>query len=126
MKDKLRAATLGANVTFKRETVIIEGETFELVQPTLQQRGDIRGKAMKLKLKDAKDKEGDSTMDFDINEFQLHAVIALTKVPGTDENVFDLTDLETMRGLPCGSWFDQLAKVATELCNVTSEEVKKD
>ncbi len=121
-KDALRALTLGASKKFKRETVIIEGQTFDIRQPSLKERGDFRKKAMKL----GQDAEGKGQADFDIFEFQINAVIALTLVPGTDEKVFDDSDREAFESSPAGGWFDKLASVATELCNVSDSTIKND
>jgi hypothetical protein len=121
-KDKLRALTLGANTKFKRETVIINGQAFDVRQPSLKERGEFRKKAMKIGSND----EGRGTADFDIFEFQINAVISLTLVPDTDEKVFEESDREAFEASPAGGWFDQLASVATELCNVSDSEIKND
>ena len=121
-KDKLRSITLGANKKFKRETVLIDGQAFEVRQPSLKERGDFRKKAMKI----SSDDDGKGQADFDIFEFQINAVISLTLVPGTDEKVFEESDREAFESSPAGGWFDQLAKVATELCNVTDSTIKND
>ncbi len=121
-KDKLRAVTLGSNKKFERREVIIDGETFEVKQPTLKERGVFRKNAMKL----SADESGKGHADFDIFEFQIQAVLGLTVVPGTDERVFDESDREAFEACPAGGWFDSLASVATELCNVSDKAIKKD
>ena len=126
MKDQLRAATLGANVTFKRESVTINGVSVEVVQPTLQQRGDIRKKATKFSVESDDSDKSAAKMDFDITEMQLHGVIELTVVPGTNERVFSATDIDELRNQPCGGWFDDLSAVAIRLLNVTADKAKKD
>lgn len=122
MKDKLRAITLGANTKFQRKQVIIEGETFEVRQPSLKERGEFRKKAMTL----VSDDDGKGQADFDIFEFQINAVICLTLVPDTDEKVFSESDREAFEASPAGGWFDQLASVATALCNVSDSKIKND
>lgn len=115
-KDKLRALTLGASKKFERKTVTIEGQDFEVKQPSLKERGEFRKKAMKI---------SEDGTDFDIFEFQINAVMALTFVPGTEEKVFDSADRESFESAPCGGWFDKLAAVASELCNVKDADIKK-
>lgn len=122
MKDKLRALTLGASSKFKRETVTIDGATFEIRQPSLKERGEFRRKSMKI----STDEKGESVADFDIFEFQINTVINLTLVPGTDEKVFAESDREAFESSPAGGWFDKLAKVASELCNVSDSTIKND
>jgi len=121
-RDKLRAITLGATKKFERKTVEIEGNVFEVRQPTLKERGAFRKKAMTLKT----DEAGDSQADFDIFEFQVQAVMGLTLVPDSDEKVFEEADRESFESSPCGGWFDKLAAVASELCNVKDRDIKKD
>lgn len=121
-KDALRTLTLGSNKKFQRKQVTIEGQTFEVRQPSLKERGDFRKKAMKI----SSDDEGKGQADFDIFEFQINAVINLTLVPGTDEKVFEESDRQAFESSPAGGWFDQLASVATELCNVSDSTIKND
>jgi hypothetical protein len=122
MKDKLRALTLGASKKFERKSVEIEGSIFEIRQPTLKERGMFRKKAMTIGQND----KGEATTDFDIFAFQIEAVSTLTVVPGTDERVFEESDREALEQCPCGGWFDTLAAIASELCNVKDADIKKD
>jgi hypothetical protein len=121
-KDKLRALTLGSSKKFERKLVEIDGEFFEVRQPTLKERGLFRKKAMKI----SQNENGESVTDFDIFAFQIEAVLTLTLVPDSDEKVFEETDREAFESCPCGGWFDKLAAVASELCNVKDAEIKKD
>jgi len=121
-KEQLRAITLGATKKFERRTVTIEGQSFEIRQPSLKERGDFRKAAMKF----VTDDSGKSTTDFDIFEFQIQTVMALTLVPGTDEKVFEAADREAFEASPAGGWFDKLAGVAGELCNVSDTAIKND
>lgn len=121
-RDELRALTLGSNSKFERKEVEINGAKFEVRQPTLKERGLFRSKAMKISADDS----GKGQADFDIFEFQIQAVLGLTLVPGTDIKVFDEKDRESFESSPAGGWFDTLASVATELCNVSDKTIKKD
>ena len=124
-KEKLRAFTLGARKNFKKVQVElkIDGATefFELRQPTIGQRGEIRSKSMKFNTSEEEE------VKFDMFGFLICAVVELTYVPGTDERVFSDEDYEALKGMPAGGWFDKLTKEASALCNVqeNSEEVKK-
>lgn len=121
-KAKLRALTLGTKREFKKEIVEIDNVKFELRQPTIKQRGEIQNKSMKLNL--SADSE-ESKATFDMFTFLLCAVIELTYVPGTDEQVFSEEDIPTMQDMPAGSWFDTLSQTASTLCNVKENDVKK-
>lgn len=121
-KDKLRLVTLGSNKKFERKQVEIGGELFEVRQPTLKERGVFRTNAMKI----GSDENGKGKADFDIFEFQIQAVMGLTLIPGTDEKVFDESDREAFESSPSGGWFDTIATIATELCNVTDSTIKND
>lgn len=121
-RDKLRSATLGSSNKFKKETVEINGNEFEIRQPTLKQRGELSRKAMKI----STDENGKTDTQFDIFEFQIQAVLSLTYVPKTDEKVFDERDRELLEECPAGGWFDKLSKVASRLANVSEDETKKN
>ena len=122
-KSKLRALTLGKKKSFEKRIVEIEGAEFEVRQPTIGQRGEIRNKSMKIDA-DAEE-EGESNVKFDMFSFLICAVVELTYVPGTDERVFGDEDYEELKSLPAGGWFDKLTKEAADLCNVKDDEVKK-
>jgi hypothetical protein len=121
-KNKLRLVTLGSSKKFERKQVEIAGEVFEIRQPTLKERGIFRKNAMNI----GADESGKGKADFDIFEFQIQAVMGLTLIPGTDEKVFDESDREAFESSPSGGWFDTLASVATDLCNVSDSTIKND
>ena len=118
-KQKLRALTLGRKKTFEKRIIEIEGEKFEMRQPTIGQRGEIRNKSMKVGMHD-----GEETT-FDMFGFLICAVVELTHDPETGERVFSDEDYEELQSLPAGGWFDKLTKEAADLCNVQDDEVKK-
>lgn len=117
MKSQLRAATLGQKKVFEKRIVEVNGNKFEIRQPTIGQRGNIRNKSVRFG-----DGEG---AGFDMFAFLICAVVELTYVPETNERVFSDEDYEELKSIPAGNWFDELTKVASELCNVKSDEVKK-
>ena len=116
IKSQLRQATLGQKKVFEKRIVEINNCKFEIRQPTIGQRGNIRNQSLKF---------GDEGTGFDMFAFLICAVVELTYVPGTDERVFSDEDYEELKSIPAGQWFDELTKVASELCNVKSDEVKK-
>ena len=120
--SNLRSITLGAKKDFAKENVEANGGVFEIRQPTLAQRGKINKEAMTLKF--TNDDEGES-VDFDMFAFLICAVVELTYDPKTGEKVFTEEDYDTIKSLPSGGWFDKLSKVASKLCNVKDEDVKK-
>ena len=115
--EKLRAKTLGKSKSFKKELIEIEGEKFELRQPTVRQRGEIRKRCTSI---DGKN------FDFDMFEFMIQCVIACTYVPDTDEKVFSDEDYQALQELPAGGWLDDLSEKAIELCNVKGDVEKKN
>lgn len=119
-KQKLRSLTLGKKKSFVKRIVNIEGEDFEVRQPTIGQRGEIRNKSMKITTGD-----DDSDVEFDMFSFLICAVVELTYVPGTDERVFSDEDYDNLKSMPAGGWFDKLTKEASELCNVKDDDIKK-
>lgn len=120
-KQTLRNATIGKPKNFKKKIVEIDGNKFEVRQPTIGQRGEIRNRSMKLNMAD-----GSGAMDFDMFAFMICAVMELTYVPNTDEKVFSEEDYESLIQMPAGGWFDELTKEASALCNVSDDkEVKK-
>lgn len=122
-KDKLRKLTLGAKRKFKIKIIEIgEGEgddkeKFEVRQPTLRERSDLRKKCTNM---------NEDGIEFNLFEFLIWAVINHTFVPGTDEHVFTEEDYEALSNIPAGGWFDELSEAASELCNVGgSDDAKK-
>ena len=121
--DKLRAVTLGKARHFEKTIVKIDGMSFEVRQPTIGQRGDIRNKMLEFN----PDAEGDeSSARFNMFEFLLHAVINLTFDPESGERVFTEEDIPTLKEQPAGGWFDDLTEAASKLCNIKSDETKKN
>lgn len=113
----MRANTLGAKRDFKKEIVTIEGIEYEVRQPTLRERSDLRKRCSSI---------SGETMKFDIFEFLIWAVIGFTYVPNTDEKVFEETDYDALSDLPAGGWFDELSEVASKLTNVDSKKPSGD
>jgi len=118
LRDKLRAKTLGSGIKRKREIVKIDGEQFEVRQPSVAQRSSIMSAAK------PRVDETDGTTTVDIGMMQVQSVICCTFVPGTNEYVFDAEDVEQMLESPAGSYVDKLSKVAQDLMNVKKEDAE--
>lgn len=112
-RDALRSATLGQKSQFRSKIVEYNGVEFEVRQPDLRSRQYI--------LKNAKDKNG----DFDIVSFMVHSVITCTYIPGTQDRVFDESDLEAFLAQNTGGFVEVLGNEVSSLMNVEEEnEVK--
>lgn len=122
-RDQLRAKTVGAKKQFRTELVTIDGETFEVRQPSVAERSKI--------VKQAKVQTGD-TERMDMAELQIWATILLTYVPGTEERVFEDGDYDALAAQPAGGFVDEISKVALQLMNLgdgaakNSEETAND
>lgn len=115
-KEELRNGILGASTKFARESITdpATGVTYEVMQPTVRQRAEIRSKSIK-----------EGTTDVDVYEFQVLAVIELTVVPGTKERVFERSDKDVLYSLPTGGFIDDLFALAFNMCLVSDDSVKK-
>jgi len=114
LRDRMRAATLGAGHKRKEETVEIDGQTFVVRQPTVAERSQI--------LKRSKANTGELE-NVDISEMQVWAVIYCTYTP-EGERVFEDADYEALMNQPSGSFVDALATAALRLMNVAEEAAK--
>ena len=116
-RDSLRSKILGKSQSFRREKVIDdEGNEYEVLQPTIRQRADLRKSTTKVK------KDG---VEFDFFEFMIRAAIAFTVVPGTTERVFDDEDYDSIVSQPSGGFTDRLCQAASAVCNIDDAEEKK-
>lgn len=116
-KTKLRSLTIGSERKVKTETYEYAGQKFEVRQPNLRERSDIRRKATQM--------EGEQ-IEFNLFEFMIWAVIKQTYVPESEERVFEDEDYKDLCDIPAGGWFDELAEIASGLCNVETEGKKDD
>lgn len=118
LKDKLRQATVGSPKNFKSKKVEINGEEFEVRQPSVKDRGQLMNKAGVTST--------ENVDDMDYASLQAYAVIYCTFVPGTNEKVFSDEDYETLLNSPSGTWVDELSRPIMELMNVQPEEDAKN
>lgn len=116
-RDTLRSAILGRSHTFRREKVINDdGVVFEVVQPSIRQRADLRKKTTTISA---------DGIQFDMFEFMIQAAIQFTVVPGTDEKIFTAEDYDVLASYPSGGFVDRLCEAASKLCNIEDEAEKK-
>jgi hypothetical protein len=117
LRDVLRSAVLGAKPNFKTATVTVDGQDYEVRQPTNKQRSVIMRSS---RVENSKgEKEADDLM------LTLNAIIALTYVPNTEEKVFETTDYDILASMPAGGITDQLGNKAIQmLLNVGEDEAK--
>ena len=118
-RDSLRKLTVGAEKNFASEIVEYNGDEFEIRQPSVSVRSKILKKSS---LSDDIDDLG--KVEFD--KMQIYAVIYCTFIPGTDELVFDESDIPSLREQPTGSFVDEFAAVAMKLMNVKPEADAKN
>jgi hypothetical protein len=119
LRDILRNAVLGAKPNFKTSVVEVDGQKYEIRQPTNKQRSVIMKSS---RVENSKgEKEADDLM------LTLNAIIALTYVPDTEEKVFEPTDYDMLSSLPAGGITDKLGNKAIQmLLNVGEDEVGKE
>tara|TARA_R110000868_G_scaffold33755_8_gene122246 strand:- start:2009 stop:2365 length:357 start_codon:yes stop_codon:yes gene_type:complete len=112
-KDALRKATVGSKNGLKRETVDIDGNIFEVRQPSLMDKELVYAELKK---------------NTDVPEgvaIIVNMVIACTFVPGTDEKVFDSTDFDNLSSRGSGSFVDIIWGAYQNVDNLTVEDAKK-
>lgn len=126
-RDKLRNATLGVQPVFKSEFIEYNGQKYEMRQPTIKSRAELRDKCIKsVERHEPKGtNKTENSVDVNIFEFLVWSVIQNTFVPGTDERVFTEEDYDVLVSNPTGGFMDEFSEVASAIVNVKSEEVKK-
>lgn len=116
LRDLLRAAAIGGNAEFKKETVEIDGNTFVIKQPSIKARGQVMDKCTTI--------GPDGKSVFKMPVFMLMSVIECTYTP-EGEKVFSEEDFDTLEAAPAGGVVDQLIGVATKMINVEVDSRKK-
>lgn len=96
-----------------RKAVRFMDQDLELRQPTLEQV---------LSLSQAQTDDPDSP----INTQMVQVIIEHTFVPGTDLQVFDNADLETLMKMPFGEDFTRISEAFTELTDIKLEAAVKN
>lgn len=121
VKDKLRNLTVGQAPKFRHEIINIEGEDFEIRQPSMKVKSELLRKS-KMHFGG---KESEQTEKLDFLALQVWSVIYCTYVPGTDEVVFTGADFEALSAQPAGSFVDKIATITTQLMHeVPTDDAK--
>ena len=115
IRDKIRAATVGAEKTALSKIVEVGGQKIEVRQPTIKGREDLRLRSLV--------KDGDGTLDF--VAYQIWCVILFSYVPDTNERVFEKTDYESLAGQISGSFVDTVYQTFDGLNTVDIQNEKK-
>jgi hypothetical protein len=113
-RDDLRAATVGAKVVLKKETVEWNGLKYEIRQASLAERKLLRQKVFS--------EDG----SIDIFETLVWLVIRQTYVPGTDDRVFEETDYDIFMNNPAGTFVDEFGEIAAKINNLDVEGIAKN
>lgn len=116
LRDKLRAATVGAAKVFGEEIIEYQGEKFKIRQPSVQQRAMI--------MQAAKIATGD-VEKIDLAKMQIWATICCVYTED-GEAVFSQEDYASLENQPCGGFIDEFAPVVMKLMNVEAEEKAKN
>lgn len=104
----LRENLLNIKVPVRKKVVDINGHKIEIRQPLNYQAQKINERA-----------KGDEFMKM------LAMVLELCYTPGTDDHIFEDTDIEAFKNLPANSWLDTLVFELVELLS-KPEAAKKN
>ena len=119
--DKLRKVTIGAKYNPRFEIVEIDGEEFEVRQPTIRQRDDLHEKS----IKNIPDQNGEFESKVDLLSHRIWSVILFTFVPKTNKRVFSDGDFDSMASSFTRSFVDKIYEVFDELSTVDVRAEKK-
>lgn len=115
MLDQIRAATVGAKATLRKDVVTINGVDIEVRQPTQGARSELIEKCT----------TADGKIKNDL--FMYQTIVALCYVPGTDERVFTQSDLDGFKGQPSGdSFLDKLFEAIMKVMGTDTEAAEKN
>lgn len=121
-RDKIRAATVGAEKNFTKNIVDYNGIKIEIRQPSIGGRAEIMRKCKTT----FKDMDGEERETFDMWEFLTMAVIYCSYVPGTEEKVFEEGDYESIFESPTGSFIDEFSTELIKILNVDEKQIEKN
>jgi hypothetical protein len=105
LRDKLRAKTVGSKKTFRSKIVEFDGVDFEIREPTVADAHEILRKGYP----DGKIEKGVLP---NTGELHVWALILCTYVPGTEEKVYEVGDLESLKAAPASSFVTTLGSAA--------------
>ncbi len=114
-RDILRSATVGASVVKNHKIVEWNGHNFEVRSPTLKQQ-----KHLKKVSTDPK------TKDQDAMKALCHGIIECVYIPGTDEKVFEPSDVDNMMDRGISDFIGVFMKTLADLSDVKPEDIEKN
>lgn len=112
MPKNLRDNLFSKAINLDKRIIEINGDKFEIRQPTIAQRNEITNRC----------RQGDN---FDGLAYQIWGVIMFTYDPETNARVFEDTDYEQLANMPTGSFVDVIGEAIVELSNVDISDAKK-
>lgn len=115
MRDKIRAATVGAKKTFNKELIEYQGVLLEVRQLSLSGRRDYMTSSI-----DGK------TKDVDLLKLQVKGIISSCYVPDTDLLIFEDTDYDGLCTSVTGGYADVIWNAVQRLSNFSVEDAKKN
>lgn len=116
-RDRLRSMTVGAKKDFRTKLVEVDGEEFEIRQPSIKERSAIIQRAQ-VGLDD------DNKPKVDPGIMQVESILRLCYVPGTNELVYESGDRENLMGQPTGGFVDELGQACMKMLNIKKETEK--
>ena len=117
-RDEMRAATLGENSTFTKELITYGGYEYELREPALWQRTIIMQKS--------KITGPENSEKRDLGLLVAYAVVQCVYKPGTEERVYEDTDVPGMLNRSCHSWVSLFGDKILNAMNVKADEAVKN
>lgn len=115
LRDKIRAATVGAKKRYASEIVKYSGVDIEVRQASIRDKAEYLQKSVDPK-----------TNQTDFSRLLGYAVIASCYVPGTNDKVFDETDYEAIVSGYSGEFGEKVWEAVQRLNELTPDEAKKN
>ena len=109
LRNQMRSATLGSAV-FKKEVIEFNDFEFEVRELSAGAKEKVR-KLAGIKI----DKDGN--IELDQSRYTANAIVASVFIPGTDQKVFDVTDIEAICNAPESGFYGVLGKAVMKMVN---------
>jgi hypothetical protein len=112
-KSKIRAATVGKKKYFRSKIVEVEGVSIEIREPNKIIKQQIVEKSQE------PTKKGSNDIPINFLDWKIWHIVECSFVPGTEDKIFDETDIPNLTGGPVG---DFAGKLWDELEDIISAE----
>lgn len=109
-RAEMRAAIFNVAPSFASELVQVEGIEYLVRQPSVDERSIIYLRA---------GVTGGDVKQMNLAALQVWSVVSCTRVPVSEELVFEVADVPSLLARPAGGLVDKLAEVAMRLMNST-------